>query len=70
MGERALEQAGGGATFVLELPEHVLSSTWGQKSRDYLEKMKAMGWNVSIVSSMEQLVQFARDFSNRNYARQ
>lgn len=65
---RAIEQSGGGATFVLELPEHVLSSTWEQKSRDYLEKIKALGWNVSIVSSMEQLVQFARDFSNRNYA--
>ncbi|MEO8496704.1 MAG: VWA domain-containing protein, partial [Planctomycetota bacterium] len=64
---RAVDQAGGGATFVLELPDHVLSSSWGQQSSRYLDKIKAMGWNVSIVSSMEQLVQFARDFSNHNY---
>lgn len=65
---RAIEQAGGGATFVLELPEHVLGSSWGQNTSHYLEKITTMGWNVSIVSSMEQLVQFARDFSNRNYS--
>ncbi len=65
---RAIEQAGGGATFVLELPDHVLSSSWAQDTSRYLEKIKAMGWNVSIVSSMDQLVQFARDFSSQNYA--
>jgi hypothetical protein len=66
--ERAIEQAGGGATFVLELPDYVLGASWGKETHGYLEKIRAIGWNVNIVSSMDQLVQFARDFSKRNYA--
>ena len=64
------KQAGGGATFVLELPGHVRAKSWRQNTHAYLDRIEAMGWNVSIVSSMEELVQFAREFSGRNYTAQ
>jgi hypothetical protein len=64
----ALGVAGGGGTFVLELPEHVRSATWSQNSAAYLGRIAEMGWNASIVSSMEELVDFARQFSRGRFA--
>ena len=64
---RALELAGGGGTFVLELPEHVRSSTWSQDTAGYLERIREMGWHLAIVSSMEELIQFAREFSHGRF---
>jgi hypothetical protein len=64
---RALEMAGGGGTFVLELPEHVRDSKWSQDTAGYLERIRALGWNVSIVSSMEELTMFAREFSRGRF---
>ena len=55
--------AGGGGTFVLELPEHVRSPQWSQNTAGYLDRIRALGWNVSSVSSMEELTEFARQFS-------
>jgi hypothetical protein len=56
----ALARCGGGGTFVLQL--HV-------PTHPYLERMRQDGWNVSRVSSMEELVEFARQFSRLNYGR-
>jgi hypothetical protein len=63
----ALEPAAGGGTFVLELPEHVRAAAWSQDTGGYLERIRAMGWNVSIVSSMEELIGFARQFSRGRF---
>jgi hypothetical protein len=63
----ALEQAGGGGTFVLELPERVRGAQWSQDTAGYLERMRAIGWQVAIVSSMEELVDFARQFSRGKF---
>jgi hypothetical protein len=60
----ALAKAGGGGTFVLELPE-----AFRQRHNANVERLRRDGWNVNIVSSMEELVEFARDFSRRNYTR-
>jgi hypothetical protein len=54
----ALARCGGGGTFVLQL--HV-------PTHPYLERMRQDGWNVCRVSSMEELVEFARQFSRLNY---
>ncbi len=59
----ALGLAGGGGTFVLELPEYVRNSKWSQDTAGYVNRIRTIGWNVSIVSSMEELVEFARRFS-------
>jgi hypothetical protein len=63
----ALELAGGGGTFVLELPEQVRGSKWSQNTAGYLGRIAEMGWNVSIVSSMEELIAFARQFSRGRF---
>jgi hypothetical protein len=63
----ALEFAGGGGTFVLELPERVRSPRWPQNTAQYLERIRAMGWTVAIVSSMEELIEFARQFSRGKF---
>ena len=63
----ALSRCRGGGTFVLQLPEAILSSQWGQPTHQYLDRMRQDGWNVSLVNSQEQLVAFAREFSRRNY---
>jgi hypothetical protein len=60
----ALAKAGGGGTIVLELPE-----AFRQHSEVNIVRLRRDGWNVNIVSSMQELVEFARDFSRRNYAR-
>ncbi|CAN5239070.1 hypothetical protein BH11PLA2_BH11PLA2_09670 [soil metagenome] len=64
---KALEAAGGGGTFVLELPEQVRSSQWSQNTTGYLERIRAMGWTVAIVSSMDELVAFGRQFSRQQF---
>lgn len=66
--EKALAQARGGGTFVLELPEYVRNRKWAEDTDAYLDKICAMGWNVNIVSSMEQLIEFAKQFSHQNYS--
>jgi hypothetical protein len=63
----SLQRCGGGGIFVLQLPDAVLSGQWPQATREYLDRMKQDGWNVSLVDSQEQLVAFARQFSRANY---
>jgi hypothetical protein len=64
---QALESAGGGGTFVLELPEDVRDSSWRQDTAGYLERIRAMGWNLAIVSSMQELIMFAHEFSRGRF---
>lgn len=65
----ALKKAGGGGTLVLNLPE-----TWDapDERRPVFQLIRRArdeaGWNVHAVSSWEQLVTFARDFSRMTYA--
>jgi hypothetical protein len=71
---RALESAGGGGSFVLNLPED-----WEQRGRSdgrydepYRQIVRArdeQGWDVHRVSNWEQLLEFAKAFSRRHYAR-
>ncbi len=65
--EQALRQARGGGTFVLELPERVRSPSWPQNTSGYLDRMEKIGWNVAIVASMEELVEFARRFAQGRF---
>lgn len=62
----ALRRCGGGGTFVLQLPSWFMEARGNAMSED-LNRMQSEGWNVSIVDSMEQLLEFARTFSRRNY---
>jgi hypothetical protein len=67
--KEALGRCGGGGTFVLQLPEVMLSSRWGQNPQEHLTRLRLEGWNVSLVDSEEQLVEFARQFSRLNFDR-
>jgi hypothetical protein len=64
----ALRRCGGGGTFVLQLPDWTRSANWPQATSSYLERMTANGWNVSLVNSMEELVRFAKQFSQANFS--
>jgi hypothetical protein len=57
---RAAEVAGGGATFVLNIP----SPAYHAKN---IDRLRAIGWDVHLVSTMPELVAFARAFSRRHY---
>jgi hypothetical protein len=64
----ALQRAGGGGTFVLNLPENWeqmtgLAGAFGQIKRARDEQ----GWQVYRVASWEDLVEFARQFSRLRY---
>ncbi len=66
----SLAKARGGGSYVLELPEYMLNSQRGAaQAEPGCRRMQAEGWAVSTVSSMEQLVEFARHFSEARYAR-
>lgn len=66
----ALGQARGGGTYVLELPQYLMQSPAAQGTiPNGQERMQADGWNVSPVGTMEELVEFARRFSQASYGR-
>jgi hypothetical protein len=61
----ALARAGGGGTWVLNLPLR-----WERASGAYAEIRRArdeQGWHVHRVASLEELVEFARQFSLLRY---
>ena len=64
----AVAKARGGGTYVLELPgyEAKVGNTFIYPNH---QRMLADGWNVSPVSSMEELVEFARTFSKASYGK-
>jgi len=61
----AIQLCRGGATYVLHLPGYQ-GAIRGQFS-DKIDRMKQDGWNVHLVSSMEDLLVFARQFSRAQY---
>jgi hypothetical protein len=61
----ALKNAGGGGTFVLNLPKN-----WEAITQGYQTIHRARdegGWQVHAISSWDQLVEFARQFSQLRY---
>jgi hypothetical protein len=60
--------ARGGGTYVLQLPQYLMNQ---QNARSMIHpgcnRMKQDGWNVANVNSMEELVEFARQFSQSAY---
>ncbi|MDH5755654.1 MAG: VWA domain-containing protein [Nitrospinota bacterium] len=58
----ALEKTGGGGTFVLNI------YTPKSYAKD-LQRMGEIGWDIHMVSSQEDMVEFARKFSRRMYDR-
>lgn len=60
----AAARCGGGATFLLQLPT---GSRRGSQSK--IARMESIGWNVALVDSLEELVEFARGFSRRHFER-
>jgi hypothetical protein len=57
--EQALNVARGGGTFVLHMP-HI-------QNQLEVDRLVKMGWNVYRIHDWEELIQFARDFSRRQY---
>jgi hypothetical protein len=67
---QSLKKARGGGTYVLELPGYLLNSeASAAQSVPGCRRMEAEGWTVSPVSSMDELVEFARQFSQARYAK-
>jgi hypothetical protein len=64
----AVVAARGGATYVLQLPAYLMAQAKAQKQIPEGElRMIRDGWHVSHVDNMEQLVEFAREFSQAKY---
>lgn len=61
----ALQRCGGGATYVLQIPD-VPSPALSENSS--VQRMLADGWNVHTVVNLEELLAFARKFSREQYA--
>ncbi|MEQ9364592.1 MAG: VWA domain-containing protein [Leptospirales bacterium] len=56
----ALERAGGGGTFVLQL--------WRDLEKiEELQRAREMGWDIHVIRDWPDLVQFARAFSRKHY---
>jgi hypothetical protein len=62
--EQALIKAGGGATAVLNLPYAT-----GNPEQKAIKRLQAIGWQVALVSSEAELVDFARAFARDTYHR-
>ncbi len=66
----AVAKARGGATFVLELPRYLRENASAQQQlTPGMEHMRTIGWHVATVSTMEELLEFARRFTQANYGR-
>jgi hypothetical protein len=64
----AAANAGGGATYVLQLPRYLMQQPAAQQVIPAgQERMIRDGWNVAHVDSMEEIITFARRFSQANY---
>ncbi len=62
---QAIGLCGGGATYVLQLPgyEGNVKNQYSEK----IQRMKTDGWNVHLVNSMEELLDFSKKFSQLQY---
>lgn len=56
---QSLKIAGGGGTFVLNMPAKYL--------KDKTDRLRGDGWNVHFVSTWEEMIEFARAFSKMKY---
>ena len=56
----ALQRCQGGGTFVLQI-------SGSGVTHPSVERLRQAGWNVSLVNTLEELVDFARQFSRQNY---
>ena len=61
----AVKHCGGGATFVLQISGGMAALQDSSKYR--FNEMQAAGWNVHLVDSLEELLNFARQFSRARY---
>lgn len=62
--KEAVRRAGGGGTYVLQLPGyHQVEKRFQSK----LDRMKSDGWHVHMVNSMEEMLDFAKQFSRSRY---
>jgi len=58
----------GGATYVLQLPTYLMAQEQARKDvQPGEERMIRDGWHVAHVDSMNQLLEFAREFSHAKY---
>jgi hypothetical protein len=66
--KQSLLAARGGGTYVLQLPRYLMEREGAREQvHPGCECMKRDGWNVANVDSMEELVEFARQFSRAAY---
>jgi hypothetical protein len=63
----AVVRAQGGATFVLEIPYYQRDRGENVRIDGPIRTMQGIGWDVAVVSTQEELVAFARRFSNQTY---
>jgi len=64
----AVISAKGGATYVLQLPGYLLNSARAQKEIPPAEaRMTQDGWHVAHVDNMQELIVFAKQFSDAKY---
>lgn len=63
--EEAIKFCGGGGTYVLELSKFFLNNN--TVIAEKMDRMRQAGWNVAVVNSMEDIVDFARKFSRSQY---
>ncbi len=64
---RALAAAGGGGSMALNISADWEQESWAH-SRVLQRASREQGWEISAISRMEDLVDFARAFSRRHYA--
>jgi hypothetical protein len=66
----AAANAGGGATYVLQLPQYLMNQSAARQVIPPGEKrMIRDGWNVAHVNSMEEMILFAKHFSQTSYGK-
>lgn len=61
----AVQNCGGGGTYVLQLPGY--RDDVENRYAPQIARMRADGWNVHAVNSLEELLAFARQFSRQRY---
>jgi hypothetical protein len=61
----AVQRCKGGGTYVLQLPGYPEST--GETYGPLIKRMQEDGWNVHLVNSMDELLDFAKQFSRTRY---
>jgi hypothetical protein len=67
---QAAANAGGSATYVLQLPAYLMKQSGAERTINVAEAhMISDGWNVAHVDSLDEMIQFARQFSQGKYGK-